>query len=86
MFKIQISLSFIDIINKSWHLLHTYVWNLNHLFKKYQCWQISQSFDSFVLLVLNPSETSFYHSIAFIFYSKTCFLGNSCEAFSKNIL
>ena len=60
MFKIAISLRFIDIINKSWHLLETFGWNLKPLFKKYQ-WsngQISNYFDAFVLLTSIPSETS----------------------------
>ena len=29
MFEIAKSLRFIDIINKSWHLLQTFGWNLN---------------------------------------------------------
>ena len=57
-FKIAISLRFIDIINKSWHLLHTYDWNSNPLFKKCQKRLISHSFDSLVLLTSIPSETS----------------------------
>ena len=35
MFKIVISLRFIDIINKSWHPLQTFGSDLKVLFKKY---------------------------------------------------
>ena len=50
-------LRFIDIINKSWHLLHTYGWNLNLLDEKYQWRQISHSFDGLLLLTSISSET-----------------------------
>ena len=58
MFKIAISLRLIDIINKSWHLLQTFGWNVKPLFKKYQQWEISHSFDAFVLLTSVASEMS----------------------------
>ena len=56
MFRIAISLSFIDIINKSWHLLQTFGSNSKTLFKKYQ--QTSHSFEVLVLLTSIPSESS----------------------------
>ena len=36
MFKVEISIRFIDIVTKSCDLLQTYDQNLNPLFKKYQ--------------------------------------------------
>ena len=58
MFQIAISLRFIYIINKSWHLLQTFGWNVKPLFKKYQQWQLSNSFDLLVLLISIHSEPS----------------------------
>ena len=58
MFIIVISLRFIDIISKSWHLLQTFGWNLKPLSKKYKKWQILHVFNSLVLLTLILSETS----------------------------
>ena len=46
---------------------------------------MSHSSDA-LLSILTPSEYQFYQSIAFIFYTKTYFLDNSCEAFSKSII
>ena len=55
MFKIAISLRFIEIINKSWHLLETFGWNLKPLFKKY-----NDQMDKYqtILMHLFYSETS----------------------------
>ena len=69
MFKIAISLSFIDKLNKSWHLLHTYGQNLNALFKIYQLWQTSYSFDVLDLLTSILQKHQCYQDIAFSYYS-----------------
>ena len=63
--------------------MHKYVWNLNPPFNKYQQWQILHFFDALALLIPISAETSI---IAFIFCTKTYFLGNSIDAFSKNKL
>ena len=61
MCRIPIFLKFIDLINKSWHLLQAFDWNL--LFRKSQWWQISHSFDALALLIPSEGSTLLNYSI-----------------------
>ena len=65
--------------------MHKYVWfnKINTPFNKYQQWQILHFLDALALLIPISAETSI---IAFIFCTKTYFLGNSIDAFSENKL
>ena len=73
------------------HLLQTFGWNLQSLFKKYQYWQTSHSFNTLILLTSIPSETSVLSKYS-IYNNQTFILKyfvldlSLYEPFSKNIL
>ena len=56
-----------DITNRSWHPLQTSNWNLDHLYKEKQKWQISQSLDSLDQHKFHQKR-QFYHNIEFIIH------------------